>query len=149
MNEDQNHLELLSIFHFVVAGIAALFGLLPIFHLVFGIGMITSSLRAPGGFNPEAIFGCFFVLIPVVIIACFWAYAICLVYAGRYLRQQTRYTFCLVMAAVSCTFFPFGTALGVFTILVLMRPSVQRLFGRDVAASPVPEAVSESRSTGV
>ena len=128
MNEDQNQLELLSVFHYVVAGLAALFGLVPIFHLVFGIGMIFSSTATASG--PEAIFGWLFVIFPLMIIACAWAYAICLVYAGRYLRQQSRYTFCLVMAAISCAFMPFGTVLGIFTILVLMRPSVQRLFGR-------------------
>ncbi len=38
--------------------------------------------------------------------------------------------FCLVMACVACLFMPFGTVLGVFTIIVLARPSVQTLFSR-------------------
>jgi hypothetical protein len=32
------------------------------------------------------------------------------------------------MAAVACVFFPFGTVLGVFSIIVLTRESVKRLF---------------------
>ena len=34
----------------------------------------------------------------------------------------------MVVAGVACTFAPLGTALGVFTIIVLMRDSVKELF---------------------
>jgi hypothetical protein len=37
--------------------------------------------------------------------------------------------YCLVVAGIECIFMPFGTVLGVFTIIVLMRPSVRNLFG--------------------
>ena len=40
---------------------------------------------------------------------------------------------CIVMAALACLSMPFGTVLGVFTIIVLARPSVQALFSRPVA----------------
>ena len=42
--------------------------------------------------------------------------------------------YCLVVAAVECIFMPFGTVLGVFTIIVLMRPGVKERFG--VEAQP-------------
>jgi hypothetical protein len=35
---------------------------------------------------------------------------------------------CFAMAGVECIFMPFGTVLGVFTILVLNRQSVKELF---------------------
>jgi hypothetical protein len=38
------------------------------------------------------------------------------------------------MAGIACVFMPFGTVLGVFTIIVLMRDSVRRLFGRPVSS---------------
>ncbi len=51
-------------------------------------------------------------------------------YAGRCLRARKNYTFLLVMAALNGTFImPLGTLLGVFTFVVLMRPSVKALFG--------------------
>ena len=59
-------------------------------------------------------------------------------FAGRSLQQRTRYLYCLVMAGVECIFMPFGTVLGVFTIIVLMRDSVKPLFGRPAAPLPVP-----------
>ena len=33
-----------------------------------------------------------------------------------------------VVAGIECIFMPFGTVLGVLTLLVLMRPSVKALF---------------------
>lgn len=39
------------------------------------------------------------------------------------------------MAAVECMLMPFGTVLGVFTIVVLMRESVKKLFTMN---NPVP-----------
>jgi hypothetical protein len=50
--------------------------------------------------------------------------------AGIFLGRRKHYTFCLVMGCIECVFFPFGTALGVFTILVLVRESVKQLFGK-------------------
>ena len=46
MNQNLEHLRLLSIFHYVVASLAALFACIPVFHLIFGLVM----LIAPGAF---------------------------------------------------------------------------------------------------
>jgi hypothetical protein len=69
-----------------------------------------------------------FVLIPMVVIVAGWTMAVFLAWSGRCLSRRVNYTFCLVMAGIACMFMPFGTILGVFTILVLMRPSVKALF---------------------
>jgi len=137
MNQDEEYLRLLSIFHYVVAGIAALFSMLPLIHLFLGIAMITGSL--PGG-KPEdamgAMMGWFFVVIATAIITCGLAFAACLAVAGRSLAERRRYTFCLVVAGLSCMFTPFGTVLGVFTFVVLLRPPVRALFQPAAAATP-------------
>ena len=36
--------------------------------------------------------------------------------------------YCFVVAAIECILIPFGTVLGVFTIIALSRPSVKVLF---------------------
>jgi hypothetical protein len=54
--------------------------------------------------------------------------------AGRSLAQRQRYTLCMVMACISCLSVPLGTALGVFTLVVLSRPSVKQKFGRTIPA---------------
>ena len=47
---------------------------------------------------------------------------------GRFLEQRRRYRFTLVMACIECLLFPIGTVLGVFTMLMLLRPTVKQLF---------------------
>jgi len=130
MNRDEEHLKLLSIFHYVVGGIAAFFAFFPIIHLVIGIAMLTGGFEKASADEefPAFVFGLMFVLMASFIMLCGWALAICLIVAGRQLARRKRYMFCLVMACISCVFMPFGTVLGVFTIIVLMRPSVKELF---------------------
>ncbi len=45
--------------------------------------------------------------------------------SARYIGKRRNKTFSIVVAAVNCVQIPFGTVLGVFTIIVLTRPSVQ------------------------
>jgi hypothetical protein len=140
MNQDLEHLRLLSTFHYVVAVIVGLFSFIPVIHLGMGLAMVTGHFPdGHGGDEMARFMGWFFVLFGGAWIVCGLAFAICLWLAGRFLAQHRRYLFCLVMAAIACTFAPFGTVLGVFTIIVLMRPSVRELFGEAPAsASPVP-----------
>ena len=56
--------------------------------------------------------------------------------AGRSLAMRKRYMFALVVACVECIFMPFGTVLGVFTIIALSRESVKALFSAETARVP-------------
>ena len=126
--EDLEHLRLLSIFHYVVAGFAGLFALFPVIHLVLGIAMVSG--RLDDSYTEERFFGLFFIGIAGVMILAGLVFTCLLIAAGRSLSRHTNYMFCLVIAALECAFAPFGTVLGVFTIIVLQRPSVKQLFGR-------------------
>jgi len=131
MNEDLQHLKILSVFHYVVAGIAAIFACFPIFHLMMGISMLSGGFDIPDDPSmpfPFRIFGLMFTLIPAVIILFGWAFAISMAVAGYFLGKQRNYMFCLVMAGIACIFTPFGTVLGVFTLIVLLRPAVKTMF---------------------
>ena len=66
INTDQQHLKLLSIFHYIVGGMLYLFGFLPIIHLIMGILMVTGSFGAENKGDEAAlrVMGCFFLLIP-------------------------------------------------------------------------------------
>jgi hypothetical protein len=142
MNEDIRHLDLLAIFHYIVAAITALFGCLPIIHLVLGIAMLMGALDDGKGNAPPPAIGLFFVMFALVAITVVWAAAIAMAIAGRRLKRRQSYTYCLVVAAIECIFVPFGTLLGVFTLIVLMRPSVKALF--DEQATPPLAASSGS-----
>lgn len=128
--QDIAHLDLLGVFHYVVAGITALFSMFPVLHLIMGIAMINGTFDAPHrpGDPEAALVGWFFVGIAGLMILCGLAFSALLARAGHCLRQRRNHTYCLVMAAVSCAFFPFGTVLGVFTVIVLSRVSVKPLF---------------------
>jgi hypothetical protein len=129
-NQDVEHLRLLSIFHYVVAGMLALCSLIPIVHLTIGIAIVSGAFDEMGNGNaPPEFFGWFFIGIASIAILCGLATSLCMAVAGRYLGRHSGYMFCLVVAAIECMFMPLGTILGVFTILVLMRPTVKELFG--------------------
>ena len=130
MNRDAEHLRLLSIFHFVLAGCAALFALFPALYMVLGLIMllVPASFKDNNGQPPPVFVAWIFIAIGSVFIILGWTFAAFVVAAGRFLARRKHYTFCLVMGAVECLFMPFGTVLGVFTIVVLCRESIKPLF---------------------
>ncbi len=130
MKQDEEQLRLLSIFHYVVAGLAALIACFPIFHLILGLVFIFASKHVTGnGEPPPAFIGWIFVILAATFIAIGWTIAALILTTGRFLAKRKHYQFCFVMACIECMFMPFGTVLGVFTILVLVRESVKPLFG--------------------
>ncbi len=124
---DSQHLKLLSIFHYVLGGISALFALLPIFHLAFGL-FLTFAPGRMGNAGPPRVIGLLMTGFALVLILGGWAFAVLVVLAGRFLSRRKHYNYCFVLACIECICMPLGTVLGVFTILVLMRPSVKELF---------------------
>jgi len=133
-NENEKYLKLLSIFHYVVGGLAGLFACFPIIHFVVGLGMLFSSFTQSSEAASFALFGLLFTSIAGAIIFLGWAFAVCIILAGRYISQRKKHMFCMVMAGVECMFTPFGTVLGVFTIILLSKPEIKNLF--DLETSP-------------
>ena len=128
MSKDEEHIRLLSIFYYIVGGIAAVFALFPIIHLIMGTAMLLGCFDDKSGEGPPAFMGYMFVIMSLAFMFAGWTFAILLIVAGRFLSKRKHYMFCLIMAAIGCIFMPFGTVLGVFTIIVLMQPSVKELF---------------------
>ena len=131
--EDASHLRLLSIFHYVVAGLTALFSLFPLIHVGIGIAALSGAMPIEsngGAASPDEtrLFGWLFIVIGSVLILCGLTLAGFMAYAGRCLARQRRHTLCLVVAALSCMCMPLGTVLGVFTLIVLLRPAVKAAF---------------------
>ena len=130
-NRDLGHLRLLSIFHYVAAGIAGFFSCLPFMHIAFGLLIILapeSFKDVDSGETAPALVGWFLVGIGSAVVLAGWTLTILLIVAGRFLKRLKRRIFCMVVAGISCLFMPVGTVLGVFTIIVLSRPTVRALF---------------------
>lgn len=127
VNQDEEHLRLLAIFHYVVAALTALFSCFPFIHLGIGVFMLVK----PEAFKPKPppeFLAWILIGVAAAIILTGWVLALFFVLAGRNLSRRRRYLFCQVVAGIGCIFMPFGTVLGVFTLLVLARPSVKELF---------------------
>jgi hypothetical protein len=139
MNQDTEHLRLLAIFHYVVAGLAALFSLFPLIYTTVGaifIFVARHGTPKPGEQLPPEFLGWIFVGIGSFLFLLGIAMANCILIAGRSLALRKCYSFALVIACIECLFVPFGTILGVFTIVALSRESVKALFsGTQMSAS--------------
>ena len=135
-SQDEEQLRLLSVFHYVVGGLSGLFSLFPVIHLVIGLMIVFSPQTFPGkpGDAPPAFVGWLIVGFVAMMILFGLAVSASIVFAGRSLARRRHYTFCLVIAGIECMFMPFGTVLGVFTIVVLMRESVKPLFQESSSA---------------
>lgn len=137
MNQDEEHLRLLSIFHYVVGGLTALLACFPCIHLAVGIALVSGAISVkPQDEAPLLLVGTLFIIIPAIIILAGWTLAVTILFAGRFLAQRAHYTYCMTIAGIECIVFPFGTILGVFTIIVLNRASVRGLFQGENWAPP-------------
>ncbi len=137
MNQDKEHLRLLAIFHYVVAGLAALFSFFPLLYTTIGaifIFVARHGTPKTGEELPPEFLGWIFVGLGSFLFLLGITMAICILIAGRCLSRCKCFSFTLVMACIQCLFIPFGTILGVFTIIVLSRESVKTLF----STAPAP-----------
>ena len=135
INNEQNlnHLKLLGIFHYIVGGIALLMSLMPIAHLVIGIIFIISPDTMTGqGEPPPDFIGYLFAGMGALFFIVGVAFSVCILLSGKYLRSQKKYQYSFVMACIECIFMPFGTVLGIFTIIVLSKDPVKKLYELEV-----------------
>ncbi len=141
MNQDEEHLKLLAIFHYVLGGLAILGGCFPFLWGLLMSSVFVAAASAPQsrGNGPPAEVGFIFMGIGIMIAVVVWALAGCMIYAARCLQTYRHRVFCIVVAALCCMHAPLGTVLGVFTLIVLMRPTVVDLFnGKQGGAHPLP-----------
>ncbi|MFI5378900.1 MAG: hypothetical protein ACHRHE_06370 [Tepidisphaerales bacterium] len=128
---DIEHLNILGICHYIWGGLIMLFGCFGLFYVVMGILFINGKMPGPATPNvngPPPEMGWIFVMIGIGFMVFFWTLGILSLCAGYCLRARRRQTFCMVVAAFNCLSIPLGTILGVFTFVVLARPTMTGLF---------------------
>lgn len=141
-HHDDQHLHLLSIFHYVFAALEILFGCFPLIYAAFGVFLIYNPPPIKPGdppISPELI-GTVVALFGGILTLIAWALSACILFAGVSLAARRRYLFCLIVAAICCLSFPLGTTLGVFTLIVLSRPSVKAQFHYGVIEADTKDA---------
>jgi hypothetical protein len=127
---DREQLKLLSIFHFVFGGLALVgIGFLcvhyAIMHTVFSNPEMWKSQKEampPKAFLDAFIW--FYLFMGVMLLAGL----VLNVLSGLFLWQKRHRVFSFIIGGLNCLQIPFGTALGVFTIIVLSRDSVRQLY---------------------
>jgi hypothetical protein len=136
---DGDHLTLLAVFHFVLAALG-LFGVAVMLFESFFMGTIASNpdffKSSPGRPSPPLEFFDFFSMFQwfFLFLAVWMVSRIFLnLFSGFCLMRRRGRMFSLVVAGLDCLQIPFGTALGVCTLIVLMRPSVQELYQNNSA----------------
>jgi hypothetical protein len=132
VDKDVEHLNLLATFHYIVGAITAVLASFPLIHVFIGLVF----MLAPQGFGPDSkqffparMFGMLFFVIGSLFVLFGWTLGVLNFYAARCIKKREKYTLCLVVACLDCMQMPFGTALGVFTLIVLLRDSVKQMFG--------------------
>jgi hypothetical protein len=128
-NEDTNNIDLLSLFHYILCGITALFSCIPFIHVFVGLAIVSGKFfKDNNGSGPPSCFGWLFVIMGAAIILIGWSTAACMIIAGRKLKKRKNRIFCTVVAGIECMLMPLGTILGVFTLIALSKDSVRELF---------------------
>jgi hypothetical protein len=145
---DEEHLRLLSIGYFISAAITAFFSLFGLFYAAMGafVGRAASkAATSAANFDsakvvPEYV-GWIFGAIGIAIFCAAITLAALKLRAGFCLRNRKSRTFCLVVAAFTCLGIPYGTMLGVFTFIILERPTVSRMFAANANAAALAPRV--------
>ncbi len=127
---DGEHLRVLSLCYYIYAGLNAFFSLFGVFYALMGLffTMVASRVPAKPDQGLPPFFGLFLGVIGIGMFAFMMSFAILKLIVAKRLRQRRSRIFCIVVAGLSCIGIPFGTALGVFTLLVLSRTSVKQVF---------------------
>ena len=129
---DADHLQLLGIFHFLFAGLALVgLGFLGLHYallryFVFNPNVWANQKNSPPPAEFFQIFQWLYVVCGVLLLVG----GIANLLSGLWIRARKNRAFSLVVAGIDCIQIPFGTALGVLTIIVLMRDSVRETYAQ-------------------
>lgn len=138
-NKDAENLRTIAICHYVVSGLSlfalAFLGLhYSIFKVFFANPQMWENQKQPQPFNPAeffAIFQWFYLIFGILILVG----GILTFLSGRFIHRRVNRTFSLVIAGLNCMHFPFGTLLGVFTLIILTKDSVMQLYAQSKSKS--------------
>jgi O-antigen/teichoic acid export membrane protein len=127
--KDVEHLRLLSVFHFVFAGFALLGLGFMVLHYTFMRMFLGPEFARYHRGSPPPKEVLVILAVVYVVIGFFTILGLVLnLLSGVWLRQRKNRLFSLIIAGLNCLQVPLGTALGVFTFIVLSRDSVRRLY---------------------
>ena len=126
-SKDESDLNLLSVLHYVWTGFLGCTGLGVLAYFALVGELVASAPHHGSAHGPDV--GAIMIIIGVMVVVLMIPMIVLHILAAAGLKKRTRYWLIFVMSCWACTSVPLGTALGIFSILVLQRPSVKALFG--------------------
>jgi len=127
---DAEHLKLLSIFHFILAAL----GLIGIAFLALHFTFMRAIFMNPemwknekSGPPPEMFINLMMFAYAFGLVVILTSGVLNLL-SGLFIRKRRRRMFSIIIGGLNCLHVPFGTLLGVFTILILSRESVRKTY---------------------
>ncbi|HTL52604.1 MAG TPA: hypothetical protein VL860_08535, partial [Planctomycetota bacterium] len=126
LKQDADHLKILMIIWYVIAGLQLLIGICAGAYIALIGAAVGATASQNGGGAPA---GAVAICIGVGYFVILLTFAFLSFMVARSLAARKRHMFCLVIAGISCLSIPIGTILGIFTIIVLLRPTVKKAFG--------------------
>jgi len=125
--QNPNYLKALATAHFVLAGLGYLFSFLPLIHIAFGIYFLF-NVSVSGNAAPPPFMAWMFIVFGAFAILTGLALSTCILTCGLLLRRRKQYWMCFALACVECVLTPFGTILGVLTIVTISSESMKAEF---------------------
>ena len=133
MAESKNNsqtLDLVSIFHYVLAALIYLKGAIAL--IFMGIGTVAAvgilSDKPHDVHIALPVIGLFFFVGPVMFLCLTWTLATLVLLAGKRMSKHTNLVYCQIIAGLECLCVPFGTILGIFTLISLTKAETKEIF---------------------
>jgi hypothetical protein len=129
--KDESDLKTLSMLHYVWSALLGCSGVGIIGYFI-AVAAVVEQAPTRAGTDPQAqavAMGAM-AIVGFIIAAIMVLLFVVHIMAASGLKTRKRPTLIIIASALACTHMPLGTALGVWTIMVMQRPTVKALFGR-------------------
>ena len=153
---DVYHLQILSICHYILGGMTALFGALTIMWMLLvkkllldpdaGFSQMPQQQQAVNQlrsfidnvFGGQQAFESLFMMLIYASVALVVLHVFFTFLVGYCIQIRKQWLAIIIFEAMNLFSFPFGTALSVFTMIVLLRPQVKDAFNSDAPTRETP-----------
>src|SRR5262249_44246249 len=125
---DGEHLRILAICYYVLGGMAIVISSFALLYVAFGLLLAVTpqfahDVKRPNDAAAMGVIGLLMMGAGGLFVCLGWLHGGLQIFVGRALQQRRHRTLTLAVAMFTCLSIPLGTLVGVFTLIVLMRPS--------------------------
>jgi hypothetical protein len=131
---DEEHLRLLSLFHYIAGGITLFISLIILFEFILLLIFWESLMqgynqhRFTGNHELDTTFLAIFFYLMLIIMLIVITFGILEILSARFIKLRKHRIFSFIIAILNLLSIPYGTILGIMTIIVLSRNSVKEIY---------------------